>query len=108
MAGVRDEAALHSVLRRAQGDSEATRSALPAGQGCAGRRRHGEIAMRKRRGTVRLAAAAGVLALAGAAPAQDYPSRPVTLINPNAPGGYVDIVARRLALPMQVLMKQPV
>lgn len=55
-----------------------------------------------------LAAAAGVLALAGAAAAQEYPSRPITLINPNAPGGYVDVVARRLAVPMQALMKQPV
>jgi len=55
-----------------------------------------------------MAASAGLLALAGAATAQDYPSRPITLINPNAPGGYVDVVARRIALPMQAIMKQPV
>jgi tripartite-type tricarboxylate transporter receptor subunit TctC len=64
----------------------------------------GEIMLRR----VRMATAAGVFALAGAAAAQDYPSRTITLIHPNAPGGYVDIVARRLALPMQAIMKQPV
>jgi len=59
--------------------------------------------------SARLALGALVLAFACPAPAQDaYPNRPVTLVNPNAPGGYVDIVGRRIAVPMQALLKQPV
>lgn len=43
------------------------------------------------------------------ATAQDaYPSKPLTLVNPLAPGGVVDIVARSLATFLQKPLRQPV
>jgi tripartite-type tricarboxylate transporter receptor subunit TctC len=45
--------------------------------------------------------------VAGAAD-EAFPSRPVTIVNPNAPGGFVDIVARGLAASMQRQLRQPV
>jgi tripartite-type tricarboxylate transporter receptor subunit TctC len=52
----------------------------------------------------------GILAavVSGIACSQDYPSRPVTIINPNAPGGIVDIVARAVASGLQTPLKQSV
>ena len=49
-----------------------------------------------RRGFLHLAIAVGVLALfvPGIAAAQDYPSRPITLVVPLPPGGAFDAVAR--------------
>ena len=60
-----------------------------------------------------LAAGAVILLLTAAAPnavrAQDaYPAKPITIINPNAPGGVVDIVARALANGLQKPLKQSV
>ncbi|MEO7402330.1 MAG: tripartite tricarboxylate transporter substrate binding protein, partial [Burkholderiales bacterium] len=57
--------------------------------------------------------AATVVATLGIYPivaaAQDaYPTKPITIINPNAPGGIVDIVARALATFLQKPLKQPV
>jgi tripartite-type tricarboxylate transporter receptor subunit TctC len=49
----------------------------------------------------------GVL-LAGGAPAQEFPSRPVTIIVPFPPGGASDILARLIAEPMRVALGQPV
>src|SRR5436853_1349483 len=40
--------------------------------------------------------------------AQEYPSRPVTLINPFPPGGAVDVVGRPFAAALEPLLKQPV
>src|SRR4051812_24047113 len=40
--------------------------------------------------------------------AQDYPSRPITMIVPFPPGGVADIVGRPLASEMQKALKQPV
>ena len=40
--------------------------------------------------------------------AQDYPSRPVTLVNPFPPGGAVDVVGRPFAAVLEPLLKQPV
>jgi tripartite-type tricarboxylate transporter receptor subunit TctC len=53
------------------------------------------------------AATAAVLA-AGSTDAQDnYPTRPVTLVNPFPPGGAVDVVARPLAAVLEPIIKQP-
>jgi tripartite-type tricarboxylate transporter receptor subunit TctC len=46
--------------------------------------------------------------LAGAALAQGYPTKPVTLIVPNPPGGVVDTSARLLGDPLAKLLGQPV
>src|SRR5882762_4092618 len=53
---------------------------------------------------------AGTAAVALATPsfAQDYPSRPVTLVNPFPPGGAVDVVGRPFAAALEPLLKQPV
>ncbi len=56
-----------------------------------------------------LCAALGLLGMAGAVSGQDvFPSKAITIINPNAPGGFVDNVGRGLALAMQKVLKQPV
>ncbi len=52
-------------------------------------------------------AAAASLA-ARSASAQEYPSRPVTLVNPFPPGGAVNVVARPLASVLEPILKQPV
>jgi tripartite-type tricarboxylate transporter receptor subunit TctC len=54
-----------------------------------------------------LAGSAALLA-APAFAQQDYPSRPVTLINPFPPGGAVDVVGRPFAAALEPLLKQPV
>jgi len=54
------------------------------------------------------AAALGALALAGAASAEDFPSRPITLVVSFAPGGLTDIPARMLAPDLQQRLGQPV
>jgi tripartite-type tricarboxylate transporter receptor subunit TctC len=46
--------------------------------------------------------------LATPAFAQDYPSRPVTLVNPFPPGGAVDVVGRPFAAALEPLFRQPV
>lgn len=56
-----------------------------------------------------LTVAAALIGFASVTAAQTaFPSRPITIINPNAPGGFVDNVARGLALSMQKILKQPV
>lgn len=53
-------------------------------------------------------AAVFVLALSFTASAQEYPSRPITLVVPFAPGGTVDLMGRLIAERMSVHMGQPV
>ncbi|MBU4611836.1 tripartite tricarboxylate transporter substrate binding protein [Achromobacter sp. GG226] len=53
------------------------------------------------------AAALGLTALSAlAAPAAEFPTRPITLIVPNAPGGAVDILARLLSDKLQARLGQ--
>jgi tripartite-type tricarboxylate transporter receptor subunit TctC len=47
-----------------------------------------------------IAAATALFALASPAPAQNYPSRPITLIVPFAPGGPADVLGRLIGLKM--------
>lgn len=58
-----------------------------------------------RRGVAVLALAAW---LPGGARAEDYPSKPIRLIVPYAPGGTTDVLARIVAEKLQVLLKQPI
>ena len=58
---------------------------------------------------MRTIAAATVLLLAfSAASAQEYPSKPITMVVPFPPGGVADIVGRPLATQMERALKQPI
>jgi tripartite-type tricarboxylate transporter receptor subunit TctC len=50
----------------------------------------------------------GVISIGAAKAQETYPAKPITIINPNAPGGIVDIVARTLATALQKPLKQSV
>lgn len=39
---------------------------------------------------------------------ETFPNKPITIINPNPPGGFVDNVGRSLAIALQKTLKQPV
>jgi tripartite-type tricarboxylate transporter receptor subunit TctC len=56
----------------------------------------------------RLAAAALAWLLPAAAGAQDYPSKPIRIISPSAPGGLTDIVARLIGERLGTAFKVPV
>jgi tripartite-type tricarboxylate transporter receptor subunit TctC len=66
------------------------------------------MTMPRRRFLHRAAFALGLWALPGAADAQDYPSRPITLVVPFPAGGPVDTLARFLAEPLRISLGQPV
>ena len=51
---------------------------------------------------------AALAAWAVLAQAQDYPSKPITMVNPFPPGGVVDVVGRPLAAVMEKSLRQPV
>ncbi len=55
-----------------------------------------------------LLAAAAALTIVTSAAAQDYPSRPITMVVPFAAGGPTDVVARILAEGMRASLGQPV
>ena len=52
-------------------------------------------------------AAAAMLALAPLAQAQDYPSKPVRLVDPYAPGGSTSVVSQALSKKFQEYTGQP-
>ena len=53
------------------------------------------------------AAAAATLATGPASAQGDYPSRPVTFVNPFPPGGATDVVGRPFAASIEPFLKQP-
>ncbi len=57
---------------------------------------------------IRIVLAAAIAAAAGIAQAQDYPTKPVTMVVAFPPGGVADIVGRPLAAAMEKTLKQPV
>src|SRR6516165_10514273 len=62
-----------------------------------------------RRRFLHLAAGAAALpAMSRMARAQAYPSRPITMIVPFAPGGGSDVIGRIIAEPMRTSLGQPV
>src|SRR5262249_34353201 len=56
----------------------------------------------------KLVAALALAALATAGYAQNYPSRPISLIVPFPPGGSTDVAARILAEKIRPLLGQPI
>src|SRR5215471_3307412 len=62
-----------------------------------------------RRNFLHLAAGAAALpAMSRVALAQAYPSRPITMIVPFAPGGVSDVMGRMMAEPLRAILGQPV
>lgn len=49
-----------------------------------------------------------LLLVTAQASAQNFPTRPVTFVVPNAPGGVLDVLARQLQAPLQAAWKQPI
>src|SRR5207237_866565 len=65
----------------------------------------------RRGGSMRVIALVALVSLgltAGGAAAQEYPSRPITIVAPFPPGGVVDLTARPLAAGLERALKQAV
>ena len=58
--------------------------------------------------TTTIAAAAALIALAGTVAAQDWPTRPITLVVPFAPGGGIDVSVRIQAQHMSEILGQSI
>src|SRR6516225_6890418 len=89
--------------RRRDDNATATTTALIPSAPGAKVRREKETSMRRM-----IAAAATVIALGGHAAAQDWPTRPITLIVPFAAGGGIDVSARIQAKRMGELLGQSI
>jgi tripartite-type tricarboxylate transporter receptor subunit TctC len=63
---------------------------------------------RQNKAMARLLAAALALSIAASASAQNYPTRPITMIVPFAAGGTSDVIARTVAEQMSAALGQPV
>jgi tripartite-type tricarboxylate transporter receptor subunit TctC len=62
-----------------------------------------------RRNFLHLAAGAAALpAVSRIARAQAYPTRPITMIVPFAPGGISDVMGRMMAEPLRAILGQPI
>ncbi len=59
------------------------------------------------RAVFRAVLSVSAITLAAAAPAQDYPNRPVRVISPNPPGGANDTIGRIIALKLGEVLGQP-
>ncbi len=70
--------------------------------------RNGQATPRRRRGAAVLLAAVATLGSSGMASGQQYPTRPIRLIVPFAPGGGTDILARVIGQNLSESMGQPV
>ena len=55
-----------------------------------------------------VAGAAALPAVSRMAKAQAYPSRPITIVVPFGPGSATDTVARSIALPLGIALKQSI
>jgi tripartite-type tricarboxylate transporter receptor subunit TctC len=84
-------------------EAATTKALIPSAQG-ASVRPGKESSMR----TTMIYAAAAAIALSGHVAAQDWPSRPITLIVPFAAGGGIDVSARIQALRMGELLGQSI
>jgi tripartite-type tricarboxylate transporter receptor subunit TctC len=64
--------------------------------------------MKRRCASLAAVLAAAVVGLPLAAQAQSYPAKPVRLVVPFAPGGSLDLLARRMGQKMGESMGQPI
>jgi tripartite-type tricarboxylate transporter receptor subunit TctC len=66
------------------------------------------IVMRKTLSVIIIKSMIFMLFLANSSMAADYPTKPITLINPSAPGGQLDVISRTFASAAEKFLGQPV